>query len=101
MKLHGINDSDSLNNTSPLKVREGNQVESMIIGSSIHKAIRRFIRPYLKPGLKLSELANLIENKCIELTENKGINSGIGFPSSLSVNDCEAHFTPSSQYDVT
>ncbi len=101
MKLLGINDSDTLNNTSPLKVREGNQVESMIIGSSIHKAIRRFIKPHLKPGLKLSELANLIENKCIELTENQGINSGIGFPSSLSVNDCAAHFTPSSQYDVT
>ena len=60
-------------------------VESIKVGASIHKEIRRFIRPHLKPGLKLSELANLIENKCVELTDGKGVNSGIGFPSSLSV----------------
>jgi len=77
------------------------KVESLKIGSSIHKAIRKHIRPHLKPGLKLSELANLIENKCKELTKNQGVNKGIGFPSSLSVNDCAAHFTPSKLYDVT
>merc|ERR1711991_1159822 len=68
---------------------------------SIHKAIRRHIRPHLKPGLKLSELADLIEPKCTQLTNEKGVNKGIGFPSSLSVNDCAAHFTPSKLYDVT
>jgi methionyl aminopeptidase len=77
------------------------KVESEKIGASIHKAIRRHIRPYLKPGLKLSELANLIENKCKELTKNVGTLNGIGFPSSLSVNNCAAHFTPSKLYDVT
>lgn len=78
-----------------------NKVESLKIGSSIHKNIRTYIRPYLKPGLKLSTLANLIENKCKELTKENGILNGIGFPSSLSVNDCAAHFTPSNMYDVT
>lgn len=77
------------------------KVKSLEIGSSIHKEIRKHIRPYLKPGLKLSELANLIENKCMELTKGQGVNKGIGFPSSLSVNDCAAHFTPSKIYDVT
>jgi len=77
------------------------KVESLKIGSSIHKNIRTYIRPYLKPGLKLSTLANLIENKCKELTKENGILNGIGFPSSLSVNDCAAHFTPSKLYDVT
>ena len=77
------------------------KVESLKVGSSIHKAIRKHIRPHLKPGLKLSELADLIENKCKELTKEKGINQGIGFPSSLSVDDCAAHFTPSKEYDVT
>ncbi len=77
------------------------KIESLKIGSSIHKAIRKHIRPFLKPGLKLSELANLIENKCKELTKEEGVNKGIGFPSSLSVNDCAAHFTPSKLYDVT
>ena len=43
----------------------------------------------------------MIENKCKDLTKNQGVNEGIGFPSSLSVNDCAAHFTPSKLYDVT
>ena len=77
------------------------KVKSLEIGASIHKTIRRYIRPHLKPGLKLSTLANLIENKCTELTNNKGVVNGIGFPSSLSVDDCAAHFTPSKLYDVT
>lgn len=78
-----------------------NKIESLKTGAKIHKAIRRYIRPYLKPGLKLSTLANLIEDKCKELTKENGINKGIGFPSSLSVDDCAAHFTPSSEYDIT
>ena len=77
------------------------EIESLKSGASIHKKIRNFIRPHLKPGLKLSELAELIENKCMELTDGNGVNSGVGFPSSLSVNDCAAHFTPSKKYDVT
>ena len=52
-------------------------------------------------GRLINKLADLIENKCVQLTDGNGINSGIGFPSSLSVNDCAAHFTPSSKYDVT
>ena len=49
------------------------------------------IRPILKPGLKLSDLADKIEGTCMELTKGVGINRGIGFPSSLSVNECAAH----------
>lgn len=81
--------------------KNADKVESEKIGASIHKAIRKHIRPHLKPGLKLSQLADLIENKCKELTKNIGVANGVGFPSSLSVNDCVAHFTPSKIYDVT
>ena len=80
---------------------KNDKVESLKIGASIHKNIRQFIRPHLKPGLKLSTLADLIENRCMELTKEQGIVKGIGFPSSLSVDDCAAHFTPSKIYDVT
>jgi len=76
------------------------KIKSLEIGSLFHKKIRNIIRPYLKPGLKLSQLANIIESTCKSLTNNKGINKGIGFPSSLSVNECAAHFTPSKEYDI-
>lgn len=98
MTLYGVGEIPS---EKALPISDGDKIESLKIGSSIHKEIRAFIRPYLKPGLKLSELANLIENKCVELSKGEGVNSGIGFPSSLSVNNCAAHFTPSSKFDVT
>ena len=98
-KLYGVGD---VPDEEPLPVVCGlDNVESLKIGASIHKSIRRHIRPHLKPGLKLSELADLIENKCMELTKNQGLNRGIGFPSSLSVDDCAAHFTPAKNMDVT
>ena len=77
------------------------KIKSLEIGSLFHKKIRSVIRPHLKPGLKLSQLANLIEGTCMKLTKKKGINFGIGFPSSLSVNKCAAHFTPSKAHDIT
>lgn len=98
MTLYGVGKIPS---EKALPISNGDEVKSLKIGSSIHKEIRSYIRPFLKPGLKLSELASLIENKCVELTKGEGVNSGIGFPSSLSVNNCAAHFTPSSKFDVT
>lgn len=96
--IYGVGD---VPNEHVISSSDNSEIESLKVGASIHKEIRNFIRPHLKPGLKLSELANLIENKCVELTDGKGVNSGIGFPSSLSVNECAAHFTPSKKYDVT
>ena len=102
-KLYGVGD---IPNSNPIDIQNAktctnDKIKSLEIGASIHKEIRKHMRPHLKPGLKLSELADLIENKCKELTKNQGVNEGIGFPSSLSVNDCAAHFTPSKLYDVT
>ena len=102
-KIYGIGNipNSSLIDIENAKTCTNDKVKSLEIGASIHKEIRKHIRPHLKPGLKLSELANLIENKCKDLTKNQGVNEGIGFPSSLSVNNCAAHFTPSKLYDVT
>lgn len=97
-KIYGVGEPP---NETILTSSETDKVNSLKVGASIHKEIRKFIRPHLQPGLKLSTLANLIENKCVELTEGKGINNGIGFPSSLSDKTCVAHFGPSSKFDVT
>ena len=85
-KLYGVGNipnSDSIN-IENAKTCINDKIKSLEIGASIHKEIRKHIRPHLKPGLKLSELANLIENKCKELTENQGVNEGIGFPQFVS-----------------
>ena len=98
-----VSDEDIINCQDILVKDEKNldKIKSLEIGSLFHKKIRDVIRPILKPGLKLSELAESIEGTCMSLTKGLGINKGIGFPSSLSVNECAAHFTPCKAHDIT
>ncbi len=79
-----------------------NVLGSLEIAGNIHKEVRRYLQPYLEPGIKLVDIAKLIESKTIELCQNyKTINNGIGFPSSLSLNDCAAHWHPMTDNDTT
>jgi methionyl aminopeptidase len=90
--LRGVNDVINIPNYLP---NENIIIESLNIGSTIHKKVRKYLYPYLKPGITLLEIAKLIESKTIELSQNHNtINHGIGFPSSLSLNNCAAHFHP-------
>ena len=86
-----------INNIYP---SEYDVIGSLTLGGEIHKGVRQFLQPYLKPGIKLVDIAKLIELKTQELTlkipNSKPINKGIGFPVSLAVNDCAAHYHPSS-----
>jgi methionyl aminopeptidase len=71
-------------------------------GANIHKEVRKFIKPHLKPGIKLVDIARLIEYKTRQLSEElssrnsnyKSTNYGIGFPSCLSLNNVAAHYHP-------
>ena len=70
-------------------------IGSLEYAAAIHKEVRRFLQPYLRPGIKLEHIAEIIELKTKELSnQSKSINKGIGFPVGLSVNECAAHFHP-------
>jgi len=66
-------------------------------GGEIHREIRQWVKPQLKKGIKLYDLANSIEDRIREATgydpENP-LAAGVGFPTGLSVNNCAAHWTP-------
>lgn len=94
-KLRGINNVQNISNYIP---DENNIINSLSIGSDIHKKVRQYLYPFLKPGITLLDIAKIIESKTIELSKNENtINQGIGFPASLSLNNCAAHFHP--EYD--
>lgn len=60
-----------------------------------HRQIRQHARENIKPGMKMTQIANLIENGTRALAEGKNLqDAGIGFPTGLSLNDCAAHYTP-------
>jgi hypothetical protein len=74
---------------------------SLVIGGLIHKEVRRKIRPLLKPGTSLLDLTRAIEKETIELAKPYNtINKGIGFPCGMAVNECAAHWAPSSDSKI-
>lgn len=60
----------------------------------VHRQVRAHAQRNIKPGMSMTEIANLIEDTTRALVEEEGFDSGIGFPTGLSVNDVAAHYTP-------
>lgn len=57
----------------------------------IAKQVREWIKPRIKKGMPLLEIAELIENKISEIDKN----AKPAFPVNLSINEIAAHYTPS------
>ena len=70
-------------------------LEHMKTAGKIHLKIEKYIKNIIKPNIKLYDLAINIENKIKEECNLLNIkNSGIAFPTGLSINNCAAHWTP-------
>lgn len=48
----------------------------------------------MRPGMKLVDICEAIENTNRRLVEENGLNAGIAFPTGCSINHCAAHYTP-------
>ncbi len=97
-ELKGVNpffNSHPIGKTYP---NDSDVIGSLTLAGEIHKEVRRFLQPYLRPGVKLTDIASLIELKTTELTASipnaNPVNKGIGFPVGLAINECAAHFHP-------
>jgi methionyl aminopeptidase len=64
--------------------------EKILEAGKIAKQVREFIRPKIRAGQPLLEIAELIENKISELNKN----AKPAFPTNLSTNEIAAHYTP-------
>ncbi|KAJ8585843.1 peptidase M24A, methionine aminopeptidase [Rhizopogon salebrosus TDB-379] len=62
--------------------------------AEVHRQVRQSARKYIRPGMTMTEIANFIEDGSRALVEESGLESGIGFPTGLSLNHCAAHYTP-------
>ena len=71
-----------------------NEIDSYVKAGKIAREIKVFAREIVKPGMKLIDIANLIDAKILEL-------GGEGaFPVNLGLNEIAAHFTPTSDCDI-
>jgi methionyl aminopeptidase len=62
--------------------------------AEVHRQVRSHARKFIRPGMTMTEIANNIEDGTRALVEAEGFESGIGFPTGLSLNHCAAHYTP-------
>ena len=65
------------------------QKEKILKAGKITKEIKEWIKPQIKKGIPLLQIAEKIENKIIELGGKPA------FPTNLSINEIAAHYTPS------
>jgi methionyl aminopeptidase len=61
--------------------------------AEVHRQVRAYARKTIRPGMTMTEIAELIEDGTRALVEENGLESGVGFPTGLSVNDCAAHYS--------
>ncbi|KAL7425130.1 Methionine aminopeptidase 2 [Cryptotrichosporon argae] len=62
--------------------------------AEVHRQVRSYARKNIKPGMTMTEIANMIEDGTRALVEENGFESGIGFPTGLNVNEIAAHYSP-------
>jgi methionyl aminopeptidase len=65
------------------------QKEKILKAGEIAKEVKSWIKPQIKKGMPLLEIAEKIENKIAELKGKPA------FPTNLSINEIAAHYTPS------
>ena len=59
-----------------------------------HRQVRKYAQSVIKPGRRLVDICNDIENANRALIEANKIEAGIAFPTGISINHCAAHYTP-------
>ncbi|NPE26897.1 type II methionyl aminopeptidase [Methanococcoides sp. SA1] len=64
------------------------EFEKYVKAGEIAKQVKEFARDLVRPGMKLIDIANAIDEKIIEL------GGEFAFPVNLSLNEVAAHFTP-------
>lgn len=62
--------------------------------AEVHRQVRAYARKTIKPGMNMTQIAEMIEDATRALVEERGMESGIAFPTGLSRNHCAAHYTP-------
>jgi methionyl aminopeptidase len=67
---------------------EKEEFDSYVKAGGIAKEVKIFARELVKPGMKLIDIANAIDEKILEL------GGEFAFPVNLSLNEAAAHFTP-------
>ena len=62
--------------------------------AEVHREVRKYIDNWVKPGMKLIDVCETLEDSVRQLIEARGLEAGIAFPTGCSQNHIAAHWTP-------
>jgi len=62
--------------------------------AEVHRTVRRYIRGIAKPGIKLADMCECLEDSVRHLIDARGLEAGIAFPTGCSLDYVAAHWTP-------
>lgn len=62
--------------------------------AEVHRQVRKHAQKIIRPGKKIMDICNEIEDTNRRLIEASGLDAGIAFPTGASLNHIAAHWTP-------
>ena len=73
---------------------EANLYDKLRHASEVHRQVRHYAQSFIKPGIKLVDMCERLEECNRTLVQEHGLERGIGFPTGCSINHVAAHYTP-------
>lgn len=106
-QLYGINKILQKYPNTPVDSRISNFESGEIVGTikpdktllslrkaaQVHREMRSYLQPLIKPGMNLNKIVNNFEETIKKKLNYKGMNQGLGFPCTVSINNCAAHWS--------
>lgn len=81
-------------------IHEATLYQDVRRAAEVHRSVRRFAQSIIKPGIRLIDMCEQIEDMNRKLIEAQGLQAGIAFPTGCSINHCAAHYTPNAGDDT-
>ena len=69
-------------------------LESLREAAEVHRQVRKYAQSIIRPGIKLADMCEAIEETNRRLVGERGLARGIAFPTGCSLNYVAAHYTP-------
>jgi methionyl aminopeptidase len=70
------------------------QIKQLRKAAECHRNVRKWVQSYVRPGVKLVDVCERLEDLNRYLVQENGLHAGIAFPTGCSLNNCAAHYTP-------
>ena len=75
-------------------------LESLREAAEVHRQVRKYAQSIIRPGIRLADMCEAIEETNRRLVGERGLARGIAFPTGCSLNHVAAHYTPNAGDDT-